>query len=89
MTGEDHASAATRGNILVNLQHGVSRSSLLAERLASDAIVGSEALALLGRLRAIGSELDRFATTKVDPRRVHNDPIWNEPPHPFQCGAAG
>ena len=89
MTGDDNESAATRGNMLVNLQHGVSRSSLLAERLATDAIVGSEALALLGRLRAIRTELNSLSTPKIDPRRVHNDPFWNEPPHPFQRGAAG
>lgn len=89
MTGDDKEPAATRGNMLINLQHGVSRSSLLAKRLATDPIVGSEALALLGRLHAIRTELDSLSTPKIDPRRVHNDPFWNEPPHPFQCGAAG
>ena len=73
-----------RGEVLVHLRHGIRRSTRLAEELASDAIVGNEALALLGRLNAITAELDRLSFTSPDPRRPHNDPFWNKPPHAFR-----
>ena len=35
----------------------------------------------------IRAELDAMSFSRSDPRRAHNDPIWNEPPHPFQQGS--
>ena len=84
MTGRDSDDTAYRGRVLVHLRDGIRQLSALAEQLASDAIVGNEALGLLGRLRAIRAELDASAFTGADVRRAHNDPFWNEPPHPFQ-----
>jgi hypothetical protein len=84
MTGGEREEAANRGQVLVHLRHGIRETSRLAEQLASDAIVGSEALGLLGRLQAIRAELDASSFTGSDLRRGHNDPFWNEPPHPFQ-----
>lgn len=70
-----------RGEVLIHLRHGVRRSARLAEQLAGDAIVGNEALALLGRLHAIGAELDSLRLVGTDPRHANNDPFWNKPSH--------
>lgn len=78
-----------RGTMLVTLRQGIRQSCRLARELASDAIVGSEALGLLGRLKAIDSELDDIARPDPDFRRAHNDPFWNQPPHPFLRDASG
>jgi hypothetical protein len=87
MTVGESEKAAIRGQVLVHLRRGVRQSARLAEQLAGDAIVGSEALGLLGRLQAIRAELDASSLTGPDLRRANNDPFWNDPPHPFQrCG---
>ncbi|NJC06950.1 hypothetical protein GGQ97_002743 [Sphingomonas kaistensis] len=77
-----------RGKVLISLRHGIRQSSRLAEELTGDLIVGNEALGLLGRLKAIGAELDSLAFSNPDIRRAHNDPLWDLPPHPFRTGAA-
>jgi hypothetical protein len=84
MASEDADDTWFRGKALVHLRHGIRQSTQLAEQLAGDAIVGSEAQGLLGRLNAIRAELDSMAFSAVDRRRAQNDPFWSEPPHPFQ-----
>lgn len=84
MTSGEADDSWYRGKMLIHLRHGIRQSTRLAEELARDAVVGSEAQGLLGRLRAIRSELDGLAFSNVDPRRAQNDPFWNEPPYPFQ-----
>ena len=86
MTNGTSDDAIYRGEVLIHLRNGIRQSRRLAEQLAQDALVGNEALGLLGRLRAIGAELDSLAMTATDPRRAHNDPFWSEPPHLFQQG---
>lgn len=73
-----------RGEVLIHLRHGIRRSCRLAEQLATDSIVGSEAQALLGRLNAITAELEGLNLTRPDPQQPHNDPVWYKPPHPFR-----
>ena len=89
MTGTDNDDTWYRGKVLISLRHGIRQSSRLAEELAGDALVGNEALGLLGRLKAIGSELDDLAFSNPDVRRAQNDPFWNQPPHPFLRDASG
>ncbi|UUR09187.1 hypothetical protein [Sphingomonas glaciei] len=84
MTRNDNDGTWYRGTVLINLRHGLRQSSRLAEELASDMIVGSEARGLLCRLKAIGAELDDLAFSNPDVRRAHNDPLWEQPPHPFR-----
>ena len=86
MTGRQADDALCRGEVLINLRHGIRQSSRLALQLAEDTIVGNEALALLGRLQAIRAEVDALAFSNPDPRQAQNDPFWNEPPHLFQRG---
>ena len=86
MTGTQADDTIFRGEVLINLRHGIRQSSRLAEQLTGDSIVGSEAQGLLGRLQAIRAELDSLAFNGIDPRRAENDPFWNEPPFPFQHG---
>lgn len=83
MTGREADEAGFRGEVLAHLRHGLRQSSRLAEQLAGDTNVGSEALGLLGRLQAIRAELDAMAAGQ-DLRRAKTDPFWSEPPHPFQ-----
>lgn len=84
MSDSDFDNSLYRGEVLIHLRHGIRRSSRLAEQLAHDAIVGTEALALLGRLNAIGAELDSLCFAGSDPRQAFNDLFWNKPPHPFR-----
>lgn len=86
MTGAQADDLIYRGRVLINLSHGIRQSTRLAEQLTGDAIVGSEAQGLLGRLHAIRAELESLASSGIDPRRPENDPFWNEPPYPFQQG---
>lgn len=84
MSSGKEEDALYRGEALISLRHGISQSAKLAEQLAADAIVGNEALGLLGRLRAINAELESLSWSAGNRRRAHNDPFWNEPPHLFQ-----
>ena len=84
MSARKEEDALYRGEVLISLRHGICQSARLAEQLAADAIVGNEALGLLGRLRAITAELDSLSFHAGDRRRAHNDPFWHEPPHLFQ-----
>jgi hypothetical protein len=84
MKGSEAEETTYRGEVLVHLRHGIRQSARLAEQLANDAIVGREALGLLGRLQAIRAELDALAIARPDPRRAQNDPFWSKPPHPFR-----
>ena len=86
MNGTQADDTIYRGKVLINLRHGLQQSTRSAEQLIGDAIVGSEAQGLLGRLQAIRAELDSLAFSPVDPRKAENDPFWNEPPYPFQHG---
>lgn len=88
MTGWQAEEAGIRGEMLVQLRHGLRQSSRLAEQLAADTIVGNEARGLLGRLRAIRAEVDALAVTGVDLRLAENDPFWSDPPHPFRQNGA-
>jgi hypothetical protein len=89
MTGGHAEDLLRRGEMLIHLRRGIRQSARLAESLAGDAIVGSEALALWGRLQAIRGELDGFRAGAADLRRAHNDPFWNEPPHLFHVNGPG
>lgn len=89
MTGSEGDDTWYRGKVLIHLRHGIQQSSDLAEQLANDAIVGSEALGLLGRLHAISAELDALSFSGHDPRKAHNDPLWDRPPHPFRASGSG
>lgn len=89
MSGTDDDDILYRASVLITLRQGIRHSSRLARELTTDAIVGSEALGLLGRLKAIDSELDDLAFAHSDFRLANNDPFWNEPPHPFLKEASG
>lgn len=84
MIGSDAEDVMFRGEVLVQLRHGIRQSSRLAEQLTADFIVGHEARSLLGRLEAIRAELDAMRFAHADPRRAENDPFWSEPPNPFR-----
>ncbi len=89
MTGINDDDILYRGTVLITLRRGIRQSSRLARELAADALVGQEALGLLGRLKAIDSELDDIARPGPDYRLANNDPFWNPPPHPFLRDASG
>ncbi|WP_338505093.1 hypothetical protein V6R86_13255 [Sphingomonas kaistensis] len=89
MTDTDNDDILFRGTVLVTLRQGIRQSSRLARELAGDALIGQEALGLLGRLKAIDSELDDIARPDPDFRLANNDPFWNQPPHPFLREASG
>jgi hypothetical protein len=85
MNDRDVDNGSGRGEVLVQLRHGIRHSARLAEELAGDAIVGNEARGLLGRLAAIRAELDALAAAAgPDLRRAHNDPFWSQSPNPFR-----
>jgi hypothetical protein len=77
------------GSVLITLRQGIRQSSRLARELAADAIVGTEALGLLGRLQAIDSELEEIARPNVEMRLASNDPFWKRPPHTILQEASG
>jgi hypothetical protein len=84
MISREADETSRRGEVLVHLRHGIRESTRLAEQLVGDAIVGSEAQGLLGRLRAIRAELDVLALQTPNARRAINDPFWNVPPYTSQ-----
>lgn len=69
---------ADQGNLLIQLGHGVRKSTQLADRLAGNPLVGCEARALLGRLKAIREELDAAAAVQPFLRHAEPSPFWRE-----------
>lgn len=66
------------GNLLPRLRHGLQKSRLLAEHLAPDPLVGSEARALLSRIEAIQQEIEILRLEKPDASHSINDPFWSK-----------
>lgn len=67
---------AERGALLVQLRHGLRKSSQLAQHLATDPLLESEAHGLLGRLNAIRAEVETLEAAQPRLRHAENDPFW-------------
>lgn len=83
MNGSKIGQAATRGEYLVLLRHGIRQSTNLGQQLTGHPIVGHEVRALMGRLQAIEAELDELARVAPYLPPAHNDPVWGQLPHSF------
>ena len=69
-------STGRRGELLVNLRHGLRKSSELAETLIGNPDVEDEARTLLRRLRAIADELDTMQRFRFQTRLNTDDRLW-------------
>ncbi len=63
----------------VCLRTAIQQARFKAERLTSDPLIGHEARALLGRLEAVGAELDAMQAVRAALKQPRNDPDWSNP----------
>jgi hypothetical protein len=56
-----------RTEVLAALRHGIERSLLLAQTLAGNPLIASEARSLTGRLQSIQAEVDAIACSRERP----------------------
>jgi hypothetical protein len=62
----------------VGLRDALQQARFMAESLTRDPLIGHEARALLGRLEAVGAELDAIQAVRSALKEARNDPDWTE-----------
>ena len=61
------------------LRAALQQARCMAEDLTKDPLIGHEARALLGRLEAVGAELDAMQAVRAALKQPRNDPDWSDP----------
>lgn len=65
--------------IPMSLRHALQQARFVAEGLSNDPLIGHEARALLGRLEAVGAEVDAMQAVRSALKQPRNDPDWSDP----------